>query len=431
MANYKSLLKDFKNRYWKIVFGNNKEFKFEDRLIILTSLVVSFICLVTSVFNYYMGLDKNMVYSTFLLTFVFISFFLIGRFWRLSKLLYYLVTITVIIFLDFFWYFNYGSRGSILTSFLVVLTFLVFVWDTRKIAFVTAFLVINLLGLFCLELENPEIVGHYANEHLRIVDFYFGLFLSMTMMLIFAFVIKRNYIKEYSQARKADELKTAFLANMSHELRTPLNSIVGFSFLMSGAKLENEKKQEFQQIIEANSEYLLSMVEDIIDLSKIEIGELQIDVGETDLAEMFDHLTNSFTHIIDRDHQDVTIQYSIDMKKTVIKADAYRLEQVLRNLIDNAVKFTAVGRIDFGCSEQKGKLTFHVKDTGAGIRKEDQHKIFDRFVKLRRGDEQFIRGTGIGLFLSKQIIELMGGEIWFESDYGTGTTFYFTISLND
>ena len=419
--------KGFREFYWKVLFGDSKELKFEDRLILLTSLVVSFVSLISTVVNYYLDLGKDMVYLPLFLFAIFITYFLIGRFRRLSRLLYYLITLTAIIFLDCAWYYNFGSRGSVLGFFIVVLVFFIFVWDTRKIVFVATVLLIDLLVIFVLEFNNPDIVGKYINEKSRVGDVYFGLALSLFMVTIFSLIIKRNYLKEYEQARKADQLKSAFLANMSHEIRTPLNAIVGFSSLLTDGQYEQETQDEFKAIIEQNSDHLLELIEDIIDLSKIEVNELQLNISKTDLKAMFERLKVHSSKTISNSDSDIKIDYEILIENPMIVTDALRLEQILRNLISNGIKFTKEGSVFFGCKWIGNDLTFYVRDTGMGIKEENQSHIFDRFVKLNSDSTELSRGTGIGLYLSKQIIQKLGGRIWVQSEYGVGSNFYFTI----
>jgi signal transduction histidine kinase len=231
-------------------------------------------------------------------------------------------------------------------------------------------------------------------------------------------------------ARKADQLKSAFLANMSHEIRTPLNAIVGFSSLIADDDFDEGQKEEFKNMISENSEYLLFLIEDIIDLSKIEVDELKFTISKVNLTEMFERLKVSFEKSLSVDKQNLDIQYRLTLPHLFLESDALRLEQILRNLISNAIKFTNEGFVKFGARLIDGETTFYVKDTGIGIRPENQAKIFDRFVKVEEGAKNLYRGTGIGLFLSKQLVQKLGGRIWIHSDLGEGATFYFTIDTN-
>ena len=416
------------SKFYQTVFvGDTQELKFEDRLIILTCLIMTFFGLLSFVTNYFLGFDGVMLGLMLAVSAVFFCFYLIGRFKRISQTYYALVMVSYIAALNIAWYFNYGSRGPVLAMFIILYALFIFVWNKKMALISSAIVFINIILLFFLEWHNPDIAGNYPSEVFRVSDVYLGLFLSLVLMLAFMATVKTNYVKEYMQARKADQLKSAFLANMSHEIRTPLNAIIGFSSLMGDDAFDKAQKDEFKNMIAENSEYLLFLIEDIIDLSKIEAGVLVIKMSDVNLTEIFERLKISFSKSISSEAKAVSIRYRVEPEHALIYTDAFRLEQVLRNLINNAIKFTQKGFIEFGTMMIDGEPTFYVKDTGIGIRPENTEKIFDRFVKVEDGQKNLFRGAGIGLFLSKQLIQKLGGRIWVESEYGTGTTFYFTV----
>ena len=240
--------------------------------------------------------------------------------------------------------------------------------------------------------------------------------------------LKNNYLFEFERAKRADQLKSAFLANMSHEIRTPLNAIVGFSSLISDPDIPQSEKVDFEGQIQRNSDYLLSLIEDIIDVSKIESNQLTVKYEEVDAIPLINQLVQTFNLVI-LPAKDVEVVANLHESKLIIYVDRVRLEQILRNLLSNAVKFTELGSIEVSCVKEHGFFTFGVKDTGLGIHPEQQGIIFDRFIKLDNNKQYLHRGTGIGLFLSKQLVEMFGGKIWVESEVGKGSNFYFTIPV--
>lgn len=237
-----------------------------------------------------------------------------------------------------------------------------------------------------------------------------------------------------NRAEESDRLKSAFLANMSHEIRTPLNAIIGFSELLSN-KLESPGTSESSYIkVIINSSYdLLRLINDIIDIAKIEAGQLQLEQNECDIIDELKTLHSTYSQIIDSkpEKKEVSLQlnYSSTTERLVVKTDGNRLRQVLRNLLDNAIKFTESGSIEFGYKEVNGSLQFFVSDTGIGIPKASQKSLFQRFVKIEHREHKLYPGTGLGLVISKNLVELMGGRIWFQSEQQKGTTFFFTIPL--
>jgi PAS domain S-box-containing protein len=231
--------------------------------------------------------------------------------------------------------------------------------------------------------------------------------------------IEQELIQARIKAEQSDRLKTAFLANMSHEIRTPLNAIVGFSRLMTTADNPEDEKL-YSDIINQNSEILLQLINDILDLSKIEAGTLEYVRQPMDLGE----LCRSIYEIHkDRVQEGVTLILDNKDASLVINEDKNRIMQVITNLITNAIKFTFAGEIRFGFELKEDHIDFYVKDTGMGISEEKMKSIFERFVKLNT----FVQGTGLGLAICRMIVEKLGGEITVDSQLDKGSTFRFTI----
>jgi len=243
-------------------------------------------------------------------------------------------------------------------------------------------------------------------------------------------IIQQNYKKAKEKAEEADRLKTSFLANMSHEIRTPLNSIIGFSGLLSEADVNKEDRAEFIKHINQGSESLLNLIDDIIDIAKIEAGQLAVSIEKCDLRVMMDELNAGTVELIKkREKTNVTLHHTTRLPSAsqIIYTDPFRLKQVISNLLVNAVKFTDKGEIEFGAYEQHGSLHFYVKDTGIGISGDRQQLIFERFMQEHKSGAHHQGGTGLGLAISKHIVELLGGEISLESELGKGSTFSFSI----
>ncbi|MCK9617049.1 MAG: response regulator [Lentimicrobiaceae bacterium] len=234
-------------------------------------------------------------------------------------------------------------------------------------------------------------------------------------------------LKEKMRSEESDKLKTAFLSNMSHEIRTPMNAIIGFSSLLSEANLQQDEKEEYIRLISENGNVLLNLINDIIDIAKIEAGEIQISKSPCQLNLMLNQLFEYFKNKNQNSKVEIILSKANDISGFTIHTDALRLRQVYTNLIGNAMKFTDSGKIEFGYTLQNNIIQFFVKDTGIGIAKESREVIFDRF---RQADDSFTRkfgGTGLGLTISKNLLKLMGGDIWVQSEVGKGSDFYFTL----
>ena len=231
--------------------------------------------------------------------------------------------------------------------------------------------------------------------------------------------IEQELVQARIKAEQSDRLKTAFLANMSHEIRTPLNAIVGFSRLMTIADNAEDEKL-YSDIINQNSEILLQLINDILDLAKIEAGTLEYVRYPMDLGELCRNV-----YEMHKDRVQTGVVLILDNKDTslIINEDQNRIMQVVTNLITNAIKFTFKGEIRFGFEVREEYIDFYVKDTGMGISEEKIKMIFERFVKLNT----FVQGTGLGLSICQMIIDRLGGTIGVESEENKGSTFWFTL----
>ena len=235
-------------------------------------------------------------------------------------------------------------------------------------------------------------------------------------------MIKRELQSSKEKAEMSDNLKSAFLANMSHEIRTPLNAIVGFSHLIAESD-DAEERRTYYQIVEANNERLLQLINEILDLSKIESGTIEFSLGLTSLHSLCQEIHDA--HIF-RTPEGVQLVYEPSDESLRIETDKNRVFQVISNLIGNAVKFTKEGSIKYGYELVDGQIVFHVTDTGTGIEPEKVGRVFERFAKLNN----HAQGTGLGLSICKSIVERLGGQISVSSIVGVGTTFTFTLPYN-
>jgi PAS domain S-box-containing protein len=239
--------------------------------------------------------------------------------------------------------------------------------------------------------------------------------------------MEADLIVAKERAEESDRLKSAFLANMSHEIRTPLNSIIGFSELLAYSDFDDQQKKNFVEQIIRNGNNLLNIINDIVDISKIEAGEITIHLTSIPVFEFIQDIRLMFSHRIELRG----LQFRIDLpertRNCLIYADYERLKQVFSNLIGNALKFTADGFIEIGCRQLNKNLEFRVSDTGIGIAPEHHVQIFDRFRQVETSYKRKYGGNGLGLAITKNLVELMGGRIWLESDAGKGSTFFFTI----
>ncbi len=236
--------------------------------------------------------------------------------------------------------------------------------------------------------------------------------------------------KAKEKAEESDRLKSEFLANMSHEIRTPMNGIMGFATILKQEGSDKDNWKHYVDVIYQSSSQLLRLINDIVDFSKIQAGQMNVEEEEVDIADLLHSTKELFEEKRNRDgKENIELKINIDsrLEKEFVKTDLRKLKQVLSNLVENALKFTSEGEIEIGCHVLNSDMKFYVKDTGMGISKENHQMIFEKFRQVDSSSVREFGGTGLGLTISKTLVEMLGGKIWLESELGTGTTFYFTI----
>ena len=233
--------------------------------------------------------------------------------------------------------------------------------------------------------------------------------------------------KSKERAEESDRLKSAFLANMSHEIRTPMNGVIGFARLLKKANLSAEKMNEYVNIIEKSGIRLLNIINDIVDISKIESGLMSVSISETNVNEQLEYIYAFFKLEVEHKEMELFLKTPVPTLDVTIRTDREKVSAVLVNLVKNAIKYTDYGSIEFGYNIKGNCIEYYVKDTGIGIPKDRLDAIFERFVQADVGDSKVLEGAGLGLAISKAYVEMLGGNIWVESQQGIGSTFYFTV----
>jgi hypothetical protein len=258
--------------------------------------------------------------------------------------------------------------------------------------------------------------------------------LEMIAHEISVFTEKKQMVEELVKAKEkaeeSDRLKSAFLANMSHEIRTPMNGILGFSALLKEPDLSGELQQEYIGIIEKSGVRMLNIINDIVDISKIEAGLMKVNMTNSNANEHLDYIYNFFKPEVEAKGMQLLMKKSLPDQLAQIFTDKEKLFAILTNLVKNAVKYTFKGEIEFGYYRRQTELEFYVKDSGIGIPEDRLQAIFERFIQADVTDVMARQGAGLGLAITKAYIEMLGGKIWVESKEGIGSTFYFTLPYN-
>jgi len=254
--------------------------------------------------------------------------------------------------------------------------------------------------------------------------------LNLVTMLAGQAAIAIQNAQLYEAAQEADLLKSAFLATMSHELRTPLNSILGFTGIMLqglAGPLNDEQTKQLG-MVRGSSRHLLDLINDVLDISKIEAGQIEIVSEPFDMRQAVENVVRTVTPLAQKKGLAMTIKIAPEVSQ--ITNDRRRVEQILINLVNNAIKFTEKGDVCIECQVSDDGLVIRVVDTGIGIKPEDMDKLFETFRQIDTELNRQYEGTGLGLSICKKLVEMLGGEIWVESEWGVGSTFPFTLSTD-
>ena len=289
-------------------------------------------------------------------------------------------------------------------------------------------------GFFESEVRLKHIEGHYINLSSRSVTVKNDNNEILGALTISRDITRLKQVHEALilaniEAEASNKLKTSFLANISHEIRTPLNSVVGFSNLLLANDLTREVKEEYIENINHNSEKLLQIIGDIIDLSRLESSQIEISYEETSLISIVNEIIEESRQVIRRNEKSIilNVKNNFEAGGDLIFTDRIWLKRVLNHLMDNAIKFTLEGSIEFSYLFEKDHILFKIRDTGIGISEENLHRIFEEFRQEIDGHHRPFEGLGIGLTLAKEVVERMGGKIFVQSEKGVGSEFSFSI----
>ena len=412
----------------------NKEdwFNFEKQFLLPLSLASIFFAFISIFLNFSMGFKWELIVIPFVSILIFVAVYLMAKRNQYITFAKWLFISTSLVLINVVWYYNYGSRGPWFFLLVLLYSYLIFMMSGKQLLFLSIVLLINVIVLYLYEHAHPNALGDYPNNRIRLMDAYSAILLSGATAYVLMSIAKKAYLSEYKKAKTADKLKSSFLANMSHEIRTPLNAIVGFSNLLADGTIKEEEKEQYISIINNSNQTLLQLIDDILDVSMIEANQVKIKEENFQVNELMQNLKKTYDAVLKEKKKDnLSLKLSVPRNNYRITSDPIRINQVMVNLLNNAIKFTEEGAIEFGFESDGEKLKFFVKDTGIGIGKEHLEHLFDRFYKIEDDKTKLYRGTGIGLYLCKRIVELLGGTVQVVSEPGKGSEFFFYIPAKD
>lgn len=414
----------------RFLFKTPEEIGFDNYIILVITFLIVNIGILGSIINLALGLSKLTVLSTLAITVIFVLIYLYSRILNRYILSKYLLSVLSLIVVNFQWFINYGSSGPILYLFVILESFILILFVRWERILFTSIIFTNVTILFIIEYFYPSTIGKYPSEAARLIDLYTGMLIYLMLGILLLNMAITFFKKQKEKAQLADRLKSAFLANMSHEIRTPMNGILGFTELLKKPGLTGAEQTEYISIIQKSSNRLLNIINDLIDISSIESGVVEVHLVETNINEQLEFIYQFFQPEADQKGLKITYSHDLTDDKALIITDREKLYAILTNLVKNAIKFTGKGHIYFGYKKKGIELEFYVRDTGIGIPKDRQEAIFERFVQADVSDRMAHQGAGLGLAITKSYVEMIGGKIRVESIEGKGSTFYFTLPYN-
>ncbi len=413
------------------VFGDTDQISSERYFLTVTTLVAAIFLMFLCVVHLLMGLKLTPVYLAGSSSLVMIGLYYFVRFRTCLYIPKAILTGLGLIMLDLSWYSKFLSNGPVLFFILIFAALVIWVWDGKFLLILLAYYFVNLAILFYIDYNAPLYMFEYPDPKSRSVDIFLSFFFYSVLLISLLYAVKREFMRQKSKAIKSDQLKTAFLANMSHEIRTPMNGILGFSELLRDPNLNAQQRLDYIETIETSGHRLLGIINDIIDISKIESGFMKTQSEITDLKEIIEYLYCFFKPEAESKGLQLIISNKLSEHCNRTITDKEKLNAIFTNLVKNAIKFTEKGTIQIGCDlikiKKKPFLRFFVRDTGIGIPKTSQVEIFKRFIQVDVLNKMAYHGSGLGLAITKAYVEMLGGEIWVESEEEQGSVFYFTI----
>ena len=398
-------------------------------LVLIHMLHVTFSLIITSaIFNPYFGVPLTVIYLNFIAAIVIGFIYWLVRAKAKYKLGRRIYLSFVLIIINFLWLETEGSSGPALFYVVALIPIVTFIVDNRYLKLAYAIIGINVPALLLIEAYQPQWITQYPSDLHRVLDIMSVCFVFIVFEVPLIIYIKNVVISQRNNALHSEKVKTSYITNLSHEIRTPMNAILGFSELLNQKDLQEDERSKFINIINDNGQTLLSLLNNIINISKIE--EEQAKVSLTAFSP-YNLLKQVHAALSFKANSEVDFRIVVDEDQDLsMESDTMFLYQILSNLTFNALKFTNKGYVHIGYCTEDEYITFFIKDTGIGICQSKHDKLFNQYEQIKENNQLInINGTGLGLTICKSLSVLLKGELFFDSEKNIGTTFYLKLPI--
>jgi len=399
-------------------------------LVLIHMLHITFTLSLISLFiNPILGLPKSIIYSN-----IGSFFFIIFNYWIVRIKQHYelgrwVYLSFVMVMINFLWFESEGSAGPSLFYILAFVPMFIFLVETKRLKYGFIVIGLNVPILLLLEGYKPEWLTYYNSNTQRILDILIVCLVFVIFEIPLIIYVKNLVIQQRNSAKKSEQVKTRYITHLSHEIRTPMNAILGFSELLGQNDLKPEEQHDYINIINDNGHSLLNLLNNIINLSKIEDEQSKISLSSFSAYGLLKNVHSSLSY----NAKGSSVDFSIESPKesdVMFSSDVVLVYQVISNLVFNALKFTHSGYVHMGFEAKNEHITFWVKDTGIGISQEKQSSIFNQFEQVYDHSQTLnLSGTGLGLTICKSLSKILHGQLTLESEIAKGSTFYFKLPL--
>ncbi len=416
------------NTFKRAFYINPEEYEIQD-LVLIHMLHIT-LCLVgvSAISNPLLNLPPSVIFANLLSAILLSGIYYITRFQRKYSLGRKLYILFAFVLLNFLWFQTAGSSGPTLIYIVAFVPMVAFMLENKFHVYAYLAIGLNTTILLLLEAYSPSLITLYESDFYRVID------ILSVAVIFFAFEIplvihtKNLVIKQRNKAQQSEKVKTSFVTHLSHEIRTPMNAIIGFSELLNQTDLPEEDRTQYITVINENCNSLLNLLNNIINISKIEEEQTKVSISTFNPQELLNRVHSTLSYMTHSGSVDLRV--SPTNVSCELKSDITLLYQILINLTYNALKFTEKGFVDIGYSIDEDYLTYIIKDTGIGITKDKQQTIFNKFEQdYRNNTINNFNGSGLGLTICYMLSKLIRGKISFQSTENVGTTFYLKIPL--